>query len=43
MIRSVPIYFAILMIIAAIAITWLWGTEILSKYRFLVQSVRGDT
>ncbi len=43
MIRSIPIYFAILIITAAIAITWLWGTETLSKYRFLAQSVRGET
>jgi membrane protease YdiL (CAAX protease family) len=34
-----PFIFAILLAITAIAITWLWGTETLGKYRFLVQSV----
>ena len=34
-----PFVFAILLPITAIAITWLWGTETLSKYRFLVKSV----
>jgi membrane protease YdiL (CAAX protease family) len=29
---------AVLLAITAIAITWLWGTETLSKYRFLEQS-----
>ena len=29
---------AVLLAITAIAITWLWGTETLGKYRFLVQS-----
>ncbi|GBO51870.1 CAAX amino terminal protease family protein [Pseudanabaena sp. lw0831] len=38
-----PFVFAILLAITAIAITWLWGTETLGKYRFLVQSVRGET
>jgi membrane protease YdiL (CAAX protease family) len=33
-----PFIFAVLLAITAIAITWLWGTETLSKYRFLVQS-----
>ncbi|PZV18874.1 MAG: CPBP family intramembrane metalloprotease [Pseudanabaena sp.] len=33
-----PFIFTILLAITAIAITWLWGTKTLSKYRFLVQS-----
>jgi hypothetical protein len=37
-----PFIFAVLLAITAIAITWLWGTETLGKYRFLVQSVKGE-
>jgi hypothetical protein len=36
--------FTLLFVLIAIAITWLWGTETLGKYRFLVQSIsRGVT